>query len=160
MGSSFEFIARRDRIPFIPGSAGGTLQLMVRSPDGGARTMNLRLSLGFLLIPLMGAWGADTGSAGQEANPASGPMIRGQRLFSTGHSFHFGFAPILDEMAKSAGFADNTIVGISSIGGSRVVQHWAGKAVQAALTAGTVDVLTTTPIYLPDPGIEQVARLG
>src|SRR5260221_9755127 len=125
------------------------------SPDGGARIMKMRLSLGFLLIPLMGAWGA-----GQEANPATGPITRGQRLFSTGHSFHFGFAPILDEMAKSAGFADNTIVGISSIGGSRVVQHWAGKAVQAALTAGTVDVLMTTPIYLPDPGIEQFAQLG
>lgn len=118
--------------------------------------MNLRLSLGFLLIPLMGAWGA----ADQDANPSSGPITRGQRLFSTGHSFHFGFAPILDEMAKSGGFADNTIVGISSIGGSRVVQHWAGKAVQAALTAGTVDVLMTTPIYLPDPGIEQFAQLG
>ena len=117
--------------------------------------MKRRLSLGFLLIPLMGAWGA-----GQEANPASGPITRGQRIFSTGHSFHFGFAPILDEMAKSAGFADDTIVGISSIGGSRVVQHWGGKAVQAALSAGTVDVLMTTPIYLPDPGIEQFAQLG
>jgi len=118
--------------------------------------MKILLSLGLLWIPLLDAGGA----AGQEANPATGPITRGQRLFSTGHSFHFGFAPILDEMAKSGGFADNSIVGISSIGGSRVVQHWAGKAVQAALTAGTVDVLMTTPIYLPDPGIEQFAQLG
>jgi hypothetical protein len=63
-------------------------------------------------------------------------------------------------MAKSAGFEDSAIVGVSSIGGSKVIQHWGGKAVQAALTAGNVDVLMTTPIYLPDPGVEKFAQLG
>src|SRR5438105_13464861 len=98
--------------------------------------------------------------SGEDEISTYGPIFRRQLIYSTGNIFHFGFAPILYEMAKSAGFADNTIVGISSIGGSRVVQHWAGKAVQAALTAGAVDVLMTTPIYLPDPGIEQFAQLG
>jgi len=88
------------------------------------------------------------------------PVAKGQRIFSTGHSFHNGFPPILNEIAKSGGYADSAIVGVSSIGGSKVVQHWPGKAVQAALKAGEVDVLMTTPIYLPDEGVEQFAQLG
>src|SRR5437667_3485939 len=101
-------------------------------------TMRMRLSLSLLLSFFIAARGAETWPSRQEAatpapNPATGPITRGQRIFSTGHSFHSGFAPILDEMARSGGFADNTIVGISSIGGSRVVQHWTGKPVQAAL---------------------------
>jgi hypothetical protein len=112
----------------------------------------------------MGALGAENvpstpGPAGPPNTP-SGPITRGQRLFSTGHSFHAGFAPILDEISKSGGFTDSTIVGISNIGGSKVVQHWEGKEVQAALAAGSVDVLMTTPIYLPDPGVEQFAERG
>jgi len=127
--------------------------------------MRIRLPIGLLLIPILGASGAETFLLSQDAaspppNPASGPITRGQRVFSTGHSFHAGFAPILDEMAKSAGFSDNTIVGTSNIGGSKVIQHVAGKPVQAALAAGTVDALMTTPIYLPDPGVEQFAQLG
>ena len=93
-------------------------------------------------------------------NPSTGPITRGQRVFSTGHSFHGHFPPVLTEISKSGGFEDATIVGISSIGGSKVIQHWGGKDVTAALTAGNVDVLMTTPIYLPDPGVEKFAQLG
>jgi hypothetical protein len=88
------------------------------------------------------------------------PITKGQRVFSTGHSYHFGFPPILDRMAHAAGIEGSAIVGVSSIGGSRAVQHAASEAVQSALKAGNVDVLMTTPIYLPDPGIEQLAQLG
>jgi hypothetical protein len=95
-----------------------------------------------------------------DAQKPSEAITKGQRIFSTGHSFHAGFAAVLDEIAKSAGFKDNTIVGVSNIGGSTVIQHWGGKAVQAALTAGDVDVLMTTPIYLPEPGVEKFAQLG
>lgn len=84
----------------------------------------------------------------------------GQRVFSCGHSFHNGFASLFEEIAKSAGFKDHATVGKSGIGGSKVIQHWGGKEVQAALKDGVVDVLTTTPIYLPDPGIEKFAQLG
>jgi hypothetical protein len=87
-------------------------------------------------------------------------ITKGQRVFSTGHSFHAGFAAILDEISKSAGFADSSIRGISNIGGSKVIQHWDGNEVQAELTGGNVDVLMTTPIYLPDSGVEQFAQLG
>jgi hypothetical protein len=103
---------------------------------------------------------AATQPASRAPNPAAGPMTRGQRVFSTGHSFHGRFPPILTEISRLGGFDDATIVGISSIGGSKVIQHWGGKEVTAALTAGNVDVLMTTPIYLPDPGVEQFAQLG
>ena len=99
-------------------------------------------------------------AAGAKPNAVTGPITRGQRVFSTGHSFHAGFAPILDEISRSAGFADSSIVGVSNIGGSTVIQHWGGEKVQAALAAGAVDVLMTTPIYLPDPGVEKFAQLG
>jgi hypothetical protein len=103
---------------------------------------------------------ADQGTAAFPPNPASGPITRGQRVFSTGHSFHFGFPALLNEMAQSAGFKDAAVVGISSVGGSRVVQHFGGKDVMPALKAGAADVVMTTPIYLPDPGIEQFAEFG
>jgi len=88
------------------------------------------------------------------------PVAKGQRFFSTGHSFHFGFPAILDEISKSGGYTDSTIAGISSIGGSRAIQHVNSKPVNDALAAGQVDVLMMTPIYLPDPGIEKFAELG
>jgi len=111
---------------------------------------------------LLGALALSSAPAGDSpAALASAPAItRGQHLFSTGHSFHFGFPAILDAIAKSAGFADSAVVGISSIGGSRVIQHVANKEAQAALANGSVDVLMCTPIYLPDPGIEQFAQIG
>jgi hypothetical protein len=71
---------------------------------------------------------------------------------------------MLDEMARSAGIKDHQSVGSSMIGGSRVIQHWdvpeEKNAAKAALRAGKVDVLTLSPIWLPDDGIENFARLG
>src|SRR4051812_8370673 len=95
--------------------------------------------------------------------PAS-PVARGQRVFTCAHSFHGFVYRILDEMARSAGIKDHQSVGYSGIGGSRVIQHWdvpeeKNKA-KAALRAGKVDVLTLSPIWLPDDGIEKFARLG
>jgi hypothetical protein len=98
--------------------------------------------------------------AALHAAESSAPIATGQRIFSTGHSFHFGFPAILDEIAKSAGVMDSTNSGLSSIGGSIVDRHYGGTNVMAALTAGQVDVLMTTPIYLPDPGIEKFAQFG
>ena len=90
--------------------------------------------------------------------------VKGVRLFFCGHSFHFHVPAMLDEIAKGEGIADEVIVGKSMIGGSKVIQHWNVKDVdnkaKAALLAGDVDVLTTTPIYLPDEGMEKFAELG
>src|SRR5208283_3336088 len=55
-------------------------------------------------------------------------------------------------------------VGLSSIGGSQVIQHWnipeAQNKAKEALKTGKVDVLTLSPIFLPDRGIENFARLA
>lgn len=90
--------------------------------------------------------------------------IKGQRIFSAGHSFHFFVPPILADIAKKAEIADHKQLGLSAIGGSRVYQHWnvveeKNKA-KAALKAGEVDVFTMSPIYLPDDGIENFVKLG
>jgi hypothetical protein len=92
------------------------------------------------------------------------PVTKGLRVFTCGHSFHVWCPPILGDLAKSAGIKDHQIVGLSSIGGSRVIQHWnvpeeKNKA-KEALRGGEVDVLTLSPIYLPDEGIEKFAELA
>ena len=119
------------------------------------------------------------------------PVVEGQRVFTCGHSFHVWVVPMLTEMAQAAGIQGHQVVGVSSIGGSRVIQHWdqpeeLNKA-KEALRAGTVDVLTLSPIWvtpqeglplglprkkgekdpntvpvywLPDEGIEKFSRLG
>ena len=95
------------------------------------------------------------------ADPAS---PKGQRVFSAGHSFHMFMPAILTDMAKSAGIKDHAQVGVSSIGGSRVIQHWdkaeEKNTAKAALRSGTVDVLTMSPIFLPDEGIENFTDLA
>jgi hypothetical protein len=92
------------------------------------------------------------------------PIDHGLRVFSAGHSFHTFMPKMLAELAKSAGISDHKLVGISGIGASYVYQHWnvedAKNTVKAALRSGQVDVLTLSPIYLPDDGIENFARLG
>ena len=92
------------------------------------------------------------------------PLTEGQRVFTCGHSFHVWVYPMLSEMAKAAGIKHHQSVGLSSIGGSRVIQHWdvaeEKNQAKAALRAGKVDVLTLSPIWLPDKGIEKFARLG
>jgi hypothetical protein len=92
------------------------------------------------------------------------PITKGQRVFTAGHSFHVWVVPILAEMAKEAGITDHQAVGLSSIGGSTVLQHWnvpdAENKARQALLAGQVDVLTLSPIWLPDPGIDDFAALA
>jgi hypothetical protein len=89
---------------------------------------------------------------------------KGQRVFSAGHSFHMFMPAILADMAKSAGIKDHVQVGVSSIGGSRVIQHWEKaeekNTAKAALRSGKVDVLTMSPIFLPDEGIENFTKLA
>ena len=67
-------------------------------------------------------------------------------------------------MAKSAGIHNHEGVGLSSLGGSQVIQHWdvpePQNQAKAALRAGKVNVLTVSPIWMPDEGIEKFAKLG
>jgi len=95
---------------------------------------------------------------------ASAPITQGQRVSTCGHSFHFFMPAILKELAKSADIMGHDQVGESYIGGSRIIQHWDVPAdknkVKELLKAGKVDVLTLSPIHLPDEGIENFAKLA
>jgi hypothetical protein len=92
------------------------------------------------------------------------PITKGERVFTCGHSFHVWVPGIVADLCKKADVPDHVQVGVSSIGGSRVTQHWdvaeeKNKA-KAALKTGKVDVLTLSPIFLPDPGIENFTKLA
>src|SRR5438874_11911607 len=92
------------------------------------------------------------------------PITKGQRVFTCGHSFHVWAPGRVTDLCKKAEIPGHVQVGVSSIGGSRVIQHWdiaddKNKA-KEALKTGKVDVLTLSPIYLPDPGIENFTKLA
>lgn len=99
-----------------------------------------------------------------ETADAKQPPPHGLRIFTCGHSFHVFVYKALDEVARSAGIKGQELVGISRIGGSRVIQHWnvadEKNEAKKALEAGKVDVLTLSPIWLPEEGIEKFAKLG
>ncbi|MDZ4404258.1 hypothetical protein [Prosthecobacter sp.] len=93
-----------------------------------------------------------------EAPPA------GLRILTAGHSFHVWLPGLLIEATKNAGITGHTQVGLSSIGGSRTIQHWDAQGdkqkIKPVLMEGKADVLTLSPIFLPDAGIENFVKLG
>ena len=86
-----------------------------------------------------------------------------QRVFVCTHSFMQFTSKMLPAIAKTAG-CTQVSAGEQMIGGSTCIQHWNlpdGKnTVKPALMAGKVQVLTLSPIYLPDEGIEKLTALG
>lgn len=104
------------------------------------------------------------GSARSEDAAPLPAIAKGQRIYAAHHSYFVQVPPILTEIAKSAGLADQTFVGTKYIGGSKSIQHWNVKdeenKAKEALKAGAVDVLILTPVYLPDEGIEKFAQFG
>jgi hypothetical protein len=88
--------------------------------------------------------------------------IKGQKVLSAGHSFHYFMPPVLADIAKRAKIEGHTQLGLSAIGGSRVIQHWqvpsAKNKVKEVLLTGNADVFTMSPIHLPDEGIENFVR--
>lgn len=95
---------------------------------------------------------------------SSDQATTGLKIYSIGHSFHYFMPPILSDIARAAKIEGHTHLGTSSIGGSRVIQHWdlADDKFKSKelLKSGKVEVLTIAPIYMPDPGIENFARLA
>lgn len=91
------------------------------------------------------------------------PITVGQRVATCGHSFHVFTYRQVAEIAASAGLK-HELAGLSSIGGSTVIKHWAvpeeKSVVKQVLKAGKADVLTLSPIWLPDEAIEQFVKLG
>jgi hypothetical protein len=92
------------------------------------------------------------------------PITKGLRVFTCGHSFHVWVPGIVADLCKLAEIPDHVQVGVSSIGGSRVIQHWEiapeKNTAKEALRIGKVDVLTLSPIFLPDAGIENFTQLA
>ncbi len=96
--------------------------------------------------------------------PAADSAPAGLKVLSAGHSFHVWMPPLVAEMAKAAGIQGHEQLAISSIGGSKVIQHWdlppdKNKA-RPVLEAGRAELFTMAPTFLPDPGIENFVKLG
>ncbi len=106
--------------------------------------------------------------------PATGPIGTGLRVFTVGHSFHAWVGGLLANVAELAGIKGHEAQ-VMSLGGSTVEECWEipdvkdrkpspktpkENTAKEALAAGRVDVLTLSPIWMPDPGIEKFARLG
>ncbi len=96
--------------------------------------------------------------------PAQEASSKGLKVLTAGHSFHVWMPPLVAEMAKSAGIQGHEQLAISSIGGSKVIQHWdlppeKNKA-KPVLVAGQAELFTMAPTFLPDPGIENFVKLG
>jgi hypothetical protein len=113
------------------------------------------------VVPVLALLGACLHAAPEKP---TAPITEGRRVFTCGHSFHVWVPGILADLCKKAEIPGHVQVGLSSIGGSRVIQHWdiaeeKNKA-RAALKTGKVDVLTLSPIFLPDPGIENFTKLA
>lgn len=119
------------------------------------RLLLLATSLALFLAPL-------PRSLANEA-PVSAPP-KGLRVLTAGHSFHFWMPGILKEVAAGAKIEGHVQVDVQPIGGSQVIQHWNlpddKNKIKPALVAGKADVLTLSPIYLPDEGIEKFMKLG
>jgi len=88
----------------------------------------------------------------------------GLKVLTAGHSFHVWMPPLVAEMAKAAGIPGHEQLAISSIGGSKVIQHWdlpaAKNKAKPVLESGKADLFTMSPTFLPDPGIENFVKLG
>jgi hypothetical protein len=101
-------------------------------------------------------------SAARAADAVAPPP--GLKVLTAGHSFHVWMPPLVAEMAKAAGIQGHEQLAISSIGGSKVIQHWdlppeKNKA-KPVLAAGQAELFTMAPTFLPDPGIENFVKLG
>jgi hypothetical protein len=102
--------------------------------------------------------------AGAQEKKVAEPITKGQRVFTCGHSFHVWVPGIVVDLAKKSDIKDHVQVGLSSIGGSKVIQHWNKpddkNNAKDALKTGKVDVLTLSPIFFPDAGIENFTKLA
>lgn len=103
-------------------------------------------------------------SAPADDKGAPQPIEKGQRVFTAGHSFHTFMPGILREMAQGADVKGHEQVGVQGLGGSRILQHWnvpdEKNQAKKALGAGKVDVLTLSPIFHPDEGIDRFTELA
>lgn len=55
---------------------------------------------------------------------AAADALKGERVFTAGHSFHWLIPKPLEEIAKSAKIEGHESLGTQAIGGSATQQHW------------------------------------
>ncbi|MDP6466392.1 MAG: hypothetical protein QF918_01540 [Pirellulaceae bacterium] len=127
--------------------------------------IRIRFPLAAITLPLALLAASSLAVAQTDVEVKKGePVVAAQRVFSAGHSFHVFVPRILNDLARSADIKDHIFVGLSAIGGSRVIQHWnvpeENNKAKKALRTGDVDVLTLSPIHLPDEGIENFVKLA
>src|SRR6266550_5577600 len=84
----------------------------------GAIVSTLAL-MGAALLPI-----AQAAAEEKKSEKLAEPVTRGQRVFTCGHSFHVWVPGIVIDLAKKSDIAGHQQVGLSSIGGSKVIQHW------------------------------------
>ena len=89
---------------------------------------------------------------------------KGLRVFSAGHSFHVFMPASSPTWRRPAASRITSRSACRRIGGSRTIQHWDQpddkNKTKAALKEGNVDVLTLSPIFHPDAGIDNFVKLG
>src|SRR5437588_2359782 len=120
----------------------------IRAGSRSATRVAILALLGCALVPAAPAIAKD-----QPDEKLADPITQGQRVFTCGHSFHVWVPGIVADLCMKADIPNHVQVGTSSIGGSRVIQHWdipeAKNKAKEALKTGKVDVLTLSPIFLP-----------
>ncbi len=98
-----------------------------------------------------------------EEKKSAEPITKGQRVFTCGHSFHVFVPDILADIAESR---DQRSRSSRNVFDWRLTHHSAlgcmeeKNQAKEALKTGKVDVLTLSPIFLPDPGIEKFTNLA
>jgi hypothetical protein len=117
------------------------------------------------VLPLLGAAHLPIAQAqDKKSDKLADPITKGQRVFTCGHSFHVWVPGIVTDLCKMAKIPDHKQIGLSSLGGSKVIQHWnkpdPENNAKEALKTGKVDVLTLSPIFFPDAGIENFTMLA
>jgi hypothetical protein len=121
----------------------------------------LRHALLAVLLTALALSTATTRSDPPAATQSAPAIATGLRMCTCTHSFHVFVPPGIVELAELAGIKGHTQLQTSMIGGSFVSQHWdSDRKVKAALVTGRVDVLTLSPIYLPDEGIDRFVTLA
>lgn len=126
--------------------------------------MSVRTGIAVGKLFLCGIFPLVVGATALADRQKSGEPPQGLRAFTCAHSFHGFVTLLLAEIAKSAGIENHVQLGKSGIGGSRVIQHWEvpdeQNLAKRFLHEGKVDVLTLSPIWLPDPGIEKFGKFA
>jgi hypothetical protein len=123
----------------------------------------MRTPLLLLLLALSSiATAADQRASPDDVHTAAVP---GLRIFACTHSFGAPGTEFIKWIGQSNQHVDGQqLLGVSAIGGSRVSQHWAvpdeKNQAKRELATGKVDVLTLTPITVPDDGIENFVKLA